>query len=169
MGSPNSSSAGQGPPRVRSIRSHLIVRLAVPIGCLVLLCALAIGAALGGALNLVNWADSGSAHQRALVEAGALAGAALVVAVCTVLIIAAFARRLSGEVNGLTEAARKLADEQLPRAVRELHEGQLAPSGAPEARPWGIRPKTAEIAAAEEAITSIERPAIDAAAAHPRP
>src|SRR5712691_10177909 len=102
MGSP--SSAGQGPPRVRSIRSHLIVRLAVPIGCLVLLCALAIGAALGGALNWVNLAGSGSAHQRALVEA----------------------------------------------------------------RAWGIRPKTAEIAAAVEAIASIERTAIEAAAAEAR-
>ena len=168
MGSPSSSSAGQGPPRVRSIRSHLIVRLAVPIGCLVLLCALAIGAALGGALNWVNLAGSGSAHQRALVEAGALAGAALIVAVCTVLLIAAFTRRLSGEVNGLTEAARKLADEQLPQAVRELHQGQLPPSGAHEARSWGIRPKTAEIAAAVEAITSIERTAIEAAAAEAR-
>ena len=168
MGTPTSSSAGEGPPRVRSIRSHLIVRLAVPVGCLVVLCALAIGAALGGAMNSRSGAGSGAAGHRALVEAGVLAGVALVVAVCTVLLVAAFARRLSHEVQGLTEAARKLADEQLPRAVRELHSGQL-PAPGPEAdRPPGVRPKMAEVAAAVAAITSIERTAIEAAAAEAR-
>src|SRR5882724_3875661 len=153
MGTPTSSSAGEAPPRVRSIRSHLIARLAVPVGCLVVLCALAIGAALGGAMNSQSGAGSGSADHRALVEAGVLAGVALVVAICTVLLVAAFARRLSHEVQGLTEAARKLADEQLPRVVRELHSGQL-PTPETE-RSWGVRPKTAEVAAAVGAITSI--------------
>ena len=168
MGTPSSSSAGEGPPRVRSIRSHLIARLAVPVGCLVVLCALTIGAAIAGAMNSPSGAGSGSAHQRTLVEAGVLAGVALVIAVGTVLLVAAFARRLSHEVQGLTEAARKLADEQLPRAVRELHNGQLPAPEPDAARSWGVRPKTAEIAAAVEAITSIERTAIEAAAAEAR-
>jgi hypothetical protein len=80
MGTPSSSSAGEGPPRVRTIRSHLIARLAVPVGGLAVLCALAIGAALGAAMNSPSGAGSGSAHQRALVEAGTLAGVALLVA-----------------------------------------------------------------------------------------
>jgi signal transduction histidine kinase len=168
MGTPTSSSAGEGPPRVRSIRSHLIARLAVPVGCLVVLCALAIGAALGGAMNSQSGAGSGSAGHRALVEAGVLAGVALVVVICTVLLVAAFARRLSHEVQGLTEAARKLADEQLPRAVRELHSGQLPTPETETERSWGVRPKTAEVAAAVGAITSIERTAIEAAAAEAR-
>jgi signal transduction histidine kinase len=142
----------------------------VPVGCLVVLCALAIGAALAGAMSSPSGTGSGSAHQRALLEAGILAGVALVVAVITILLVAAFARRLSHDVQGLTEAARKLADEQLPRAVRELHTGQLPASepGAEPARSWGVRPKTAEIAAAVGAITSIERTAIEAAAAEAR-
>jgi signal transduction histidine kinase len=168
MGTPSSSSAGQGPPRVRSIRSHLIARLAVPVGCLVVLCALAIGAVLAGAMNSPAGAGLGLAHQRPLAEAGVLAGAALVVAVCTVLLVAAFVRRLAREVQGLTEAAHKLADEQLPRAVRELHNGQLPASEPEAARPLGVRPKTAEIASAVAAITSIERTAIEAAAAEAR-
>src|SRR5215470_5340333 len=142
MGTPSSSSAGEGPPRVRSIRSHLIARLAVPVGCLVVLCAVAIGAALAGAMNSPSGTGSGSAHQRMLTEAGILAGVALVVAVVTVLLVAAFARRLSHEVQGLTEAARQLADEQLPRAVRELHSGQLPTAEPGAARSWGVRPKT---------------------------
>jgi signal transduction histidine kinase len=166
MGTPSSSSAGEGPPRVRSIRSHLIARLAVPVGGLVVLCALAIGAALSEAMNSPSGTGSGSAHPRALVEAGILAGAALVLAVCTVLLVAAFARRLSHDVQGLTEAARKLADEQLPRAVRELRSGQLPEPGT--AQSLGTRPKTAEIAAAVGAITNIERTAIEAAAAEAR-
>jgi signal transduction histidine kinase len=142
------------------------VRLAVPVGALVVLCALAIAAALDGAASSPSGAAPGSAHQRLLVEAGALGGAALLVAVCTVLLVAAFTRRLSREVHGLTEAARKLADEQLPRAVRGLRDGQLP---EPEAeRSLGVRPKTAEISSAVAAITSIERTAIEAAAAEAR-
>src|ERR1051326_6391176 len=108
MGTPSSSSAGEGPPRVRTIRSHLITRLAVPVSGL-----LGVGAAIGAATNAPSGAGSGSAHQRALVEAGILAAAALLAAVCTVLLVAGFARRLSNEVQRLTEVARKLADEQL--------------------------------------------------------
>ena len=57
MGTPSSSSAGEGPPRVRSIRSHLTARLAVPVGALVVLCALAIAAALDGAASSPSGVD----------------------------------------------------------------------------------------------------------------
>jgi signal transduction histidine kinase len=168
MGTPSSSSAGQGPPRARSIRSQLITRLVLPVGCLVILCALAIGAALGGALNALPWAGPRLGHDSALAEAGVLAGAALVAAVCTVWLVAGFASRLARDARGLTDAARRLASEELPRAVRELHEGQLPASGPRAARSWAIRPQTAEIAAALAAMSSIERTAIDAAAAEAR-
>jgi signal transduction histidine kinase len=144
------------------------VRLAVPVGCLVVLCGLAVAAALTGALNSVTPDGSGSAHQRALVEAGVLTGAALVIAAGTVLLAAGFARRLAREVRGLTETARKLADEQLPRAVRELHDGQLTVTGPETVQPPGVQPATAEVAAAVSAITSIERTAIEAAVAEAR-
>src|ERR1700745_2750870 len=104
MGTPSSSSAGEGPPRVRSIRSHLTARLAVPVGALIVLFALAIAAALEGGVSSSSGPGSGSAHQRPLLEAGVLGGAALLIAICTVLVVAAFARRLSREVHGLTEA-----------------------------------------------------------------
>jgi signal transduction histidine kinase len=176
MGVPSSSSAGQGPPRVRSIRSHLAARLAIPVVCLVALCGLAIGVAFGGPLAPLRFMGSGSPQQHALAEAGALAGATLVVAVLTVVLVAAYARRLSREISDLTEAARNLATEQLPRVVRELRQAP-ADSGASAAQTrraleaqWlaARATRTAEIAAAVNAITSIERAAVDAATAEAR-
>jgi signal transduction histidine kinase len=179
MGVPSSSSAGQGPPRARSIRSHMAARLAMPVVCLVALCGLAIGVAFGGPLGPLRFMGSGSAQQRALAEAGVLAGAALVVAVLAVVLVALYARRLSHEISDLTQAARTLANEQLPRIVRELREAPAA-SGAHATQAarrtmeaqWlaarAQRTKTAEIAAAVDAITSIERTALEAATAEAR-
>ena len=179
MGVPSSSSAGQGPPRARSIRTHMAARLALPVVCLVALCGLAIGVAFGGPLGPLHFMGSGSAQQRALAEAGALAGAALIVAVLTVVLVAAYARRLSHEISDLTQAARSLANEQLPRVVRELRENPATtgPQATQAARrtleaQWlaarAQHTKTAEIAAAAGAITSIERTAVEAAAAEAR-
>jgi signal transduction histidine kinase len=179
MGVPSSSSAGQGPPRARSIRSHMAARLALPVVCLVALCGLAIGVAFGGPLGPLRFMGSGSSQQRALSEAGALAGAALVIAVLTVGLVAVYARRLSHEISDLTQAARSLANEQLPRIVRELRDTPVA-SGAHASQAarrtleaqWlaarAQRTKTAEIAAAVGAITSIERTAVEAATAEAR-
>ncbi len=176
MGVPSSSSAGQGPPRARSIRTHMAARLALPVVCLVALCGLAIGVAFGGPLGPLRFIGSGSAQQRALAQAGALAGAALVVSILVVVLVAAYARRLSHEISDLTQAARVLANEQLPRVVRELRENPATPGAqadqaarrALEAQ-WlaarAQRTKTAEIAAAVGAITSIERTAVEAATA----
>jgi signal transduction histidine kinase len=177
MGIPSSSSAAQGPPRAQSIRTHMAARLAIPATCLVVLCGLALGVALGGPVGSVPWLSSGTPQQEALTEAAALAGAATLVAILTVLLVAAYARRLSHEISDLTQAARSLASEQLPRVIREMRERDPLPSGSQAARraleaDWqsvqAQHTKTAEIAAAAAAITSIERTAFEAAAAEAR-
>jgi len=174
--SPSPSSAAQGPPRARSIRNHVAARLAIPATVLVVLCGLALGVALGGPIGSVPWLRSGTPQQQALAEAAALAGAAALVAILTVLLAAAYARRLSHEISDLTQAALSLAGEQLPRVIRSLREDE--PASAPhaaqatrralEAEWLGARAqftKTAEIAAAAAAISAIERTAFEAAAA----
>jgi signal transduction histidine kinase len=180
MSIPSASSAAQGPPRVRSIRIHMALRLAIPALVLVVLCVLALAVALGGPIGKAPWMTSGTPQQQALAEAAALAAAATVVAIITVLLVAAYARRLSHEISDLTQAARDLANEQLPRVIRELHESPPATLGAGgtqaarrtlesawlAAQPQ--RSRTAEIAAAVGAITSIEQTAFDAAAAEVR-
>src|SRR5579862_4100326 len=99
--SPSPSSAAQGPPRARPIRSHMAIRLAIPATCLVVLCGLALGVALAGPVGSVPWLRSSTPQQQALVEAAALAGAATLVALLTVLLVAAYARRLSHEISDL--------------------------------------------------------------------
>jgi signal transduction histidine kinase len=180
MSIPSASSAAQGPPRVRPIRNHMALRLAIPALALVVLCVLALVVAVGGPLGKAPWLTSGTPQQQALAEAAGLAAAATIVAIITVLLVAAYARRLSHEISDLTQAARALANEQLPRVIRELHESPPTASGAHatatarrtlESQWQAAQPqhtRTAEIAAAVGAITSIERTAFDAAAAEVR-
>jgi signal transduction histidine kinase len=158
----------------------MALRLAIPALVLVALCVLALAVAVGGPVGKAPWLSSGTPQQQALAEAAGLAAAATIVAIATVLLVAAYARRLSHEISDLTKAARSLADEQLPRVIKELHEAPPATSGAHvtqaarrrlESQWLAARPqrtKTAEIAAAVDAITSIERTAFDAAAAEVR-
>jgi len=180
MSIPSASSAAQGPPRVRPIRNHMALRLAIPALVLVVLCVLALAVAVGGPIGKAPWLTSGTPQQEALAEAAALAAAATIVAILTVLLVAGYARRLSHEISDLTQAARTLANEQLPRVIKELHETAPTASGAHvtaaarrtlESQWLAAQPqrtKTAEIAAAAGAITSIERTAFDAAAAEVR-
>jgi signal transduction histidine kinase len=155
----------------------MAARLAVPTVCLVLLCAVAIGVALAGPLGPANWFGNGSPQRQALLQEAALAGAAVVVAILTILLVASYARRLAREIFGLAVTAQSLADEQLPQVVAELREmsgqpgagrrpGPATPPGRPKRGVASTR--TAEIAAALTAIDSIERTAIDAATAEAR-
>jgi signal transduction histidine kinase len=151
-------------------------RLAIPATVLVVLCALALGVALAGPVGSVSWLSSGTPQQQALAEAAALAGAATLVAILTIVLVAAYARRLSHEISDLTHAALSLASEELPRVIGSLREGEPSASepaaqaarSALEAEWLGARAqltKTAEIAAAVAAISEIERTAFEAATA----
>jgi signal transduction histidine kinase len=154
--------------------------LAIPALVLVVLCVLALAVAVGGPIGKAPWLASGTPQQEALAEAAALAAAATIAAIVTVLLVAAYARRLSHEISDLTQAARTLANDQLPRVIKEMHENASAASGARataaarrtlESQWLAAQPqrtRTAEIAAAAGAITSIERTAFDAAAAEAR-
>ncbi|HUN32486.1 MAG TPA: ATP-binding protein [Trebonia sp.] len=158
----------------------MALRLAIPALVLMMLCVLAVAVAVAGPIGKAPWLTSGTPAQEALAEAAALAAGAAIVAIITVLLVAGYARRLSHEISDLTQAAKTLANEQLPRVIRELHENAPTASGAHvtaaarrtlesqwlAAQPQGTG--TAEIAAAARAITSIERTAFDAAAAEVR-
>jgi hypothetical protein len=157
----------------------LVASLAVPVACLVALCGLSITVAFTGPLGPHGLLGSGSNQRHALVEAGGLAGATLVVAVITVMLVARYARRLSRELSGLTEEARNLANELLPRVVRELRENStVSVAQASEAArrtldaewlaPRQRHTRTTEIATAVTAITGIERTAVEAAIAEAR-
>jgi signal transduction histidine kinase len=158
----------------------MALRLAIPALLLVVLCVLALVVAVSGPVGKAPWMTSGTPQQQALAEAAGLAAAATFVAIITVLLVAAYARRLSHEISDLTQAARTLANDQLPRVIKELHENPLTTSGTHatqsarrrlESQWLAAQPqhtKTAEIAAAVGAITSIERTAFNAAAAEVR-
>jgi signal transduction histidine kinase len=180
MATPSSSSAGQGPPRTRSIRLHMTARLAVPATALVVLCVETVMVALNGPLAMPALRGGVvTPQQRSLDEAAALAGVATLVAVGTFALAVGYSRRLSREIADLTQAARNLATEQLPRVIQDLREG--APASGPHATQAARRTldaewmagrlrktKTTEIVAAAQAITGIERTAFEAAAAEAR-
>jgi signal transduction histidine kinase len=155
----------------------MALRLAIPALVVVVLCVLALAVAVGGPIGKAPWLTSGTPQQQALAEAAALAAAATIVAITTLLLVAAYARRLSHEISDLTQAARTLANEQLPRVIKELRDSPPSASATQAGRPalesqWlaavSQRTSTAEIAAAAGAITSIERTAFEAAAAEAR-
>jgi signal transduction histidine kinase len=90
-------------------------------------------------------------------------GAGLVVVLGAVILMGAFARRLSREVSGLGVTARHFADELLPQVAEQLRTGeQVAGKAAISQRPDA---RITEIAAAAMAIASMQRAAVTAATA----
>lgn len=97
-------------------RFRFVVRLVIPVSCLVLVWAAVAGAVLSGALNGVHWIGSGSPGHRAAVQSALVAAAGLVVVLATITLAALFARRVTHHVAALAGLARGLADEQLRTA-----------------------------------------------------
>jgi signal transduction histidine kinase len=154
-----SSSASPERPRAagRSIGSTFRAIVVVPALCLVLLWGMAVTVTLGTALS--DHGDSSRTHS-SLVTAALAVGAGLVVVLATVLLLGAFARRLSRDIAGLAGTARQLAEEQ-PQAVERLRGGEQVSQAARTS--WPSHALPAEIADAAGAIAGLQQTAVTAA------
>jgi signal transduction histidine kinase len=159
----------QAVPRTanHSIYFYFFARLIVPLTCLALLWGLVAAAILTGYPHGWHWLTLMRSGRHALGGAAVIGGTGIAVVLAAVVLMGMFARRLTREVDGLAMTARRLADEQLPRAVTALRDGQQFADNAATA-PWPQgRPRTSvsQIAAAADAIASMHRSAAAAAAA----
>jgi signal transduction histidine kinase len=93
-------------------------------------------------------------------------GIGLVIVIVAVTMMGFFARRLARDVTGLEATARHLADEEMPALIERLRAGEQ--DAAPTETAPNLRTKTAEIARAEAAITSLQHTAAVAAAGEAR-
>jgi signal transduction histidine kinase len=162
MGVP--SSAGRRPPRgaAHSIGFYLLTRVTVPVLVLVLAWGALAALVLTGRLRGVM----GSPGRRALTEAAVLAGAGLFVALITVVLIWAFARRLAREADRLSSVARFLADEQLPGTVDRLRQGSDTRAAQLPVPPPATR--VTEFAEVGAALDRIQATALNAATSEAR-
>ena len=156
------SSQGTERPRGtrRSIWRTFAVMVGVPIAGLVVLWGLVLGGVIGGA---VDGPDTPQHDHMVVVEFVVVVGIGLVIVFAGVTMMGLFARRLARDVSGLEATAHHLADEEMPALIERLRQGEpeAIPAGAAVPRP---PTKTAEIAEAEAAITSLQRTAAAAAA-----
>jgi signal transduction histidine kinase len=148
----------------RSIWRTFAVMVGVPVAGLVVLWGLVLGGVIGGA---VGGPDTPRHDHMVVVEFVVVIGIGLVIVIAGVTMMGLFARRLARDVSGLEATAQHLADEEMPALIERLRQGE------PEAIPAGaaapeLRTKTAEIAEAEAAITSLQRTAAEAAAGEAR-
>ncbi|HEY7361687.1 MAG TPA: ATP-binding protein [Streptosporangiaceae bacterium] len=148
----------------RSIWRTFAVMVGVPVAGLVVLWGLVLGGVIGGA---VDGPDTPRHDHMVVVEFVVVIAIGLVIVIAGVTMMGLFARRLARDVSGLEATAQHLADEEMPALIERLRQGE------PEAIPAGaaapqLRTKTAEIAEAEAAITSLQRTAAEAAAGEAR-
>ena len=162
-----SSSGGQARPRSgrRSVRFTFTSMVAVPTICMVVLWAVAVGLILASSLT---GHGAFSRNHRELVGIVLIVAAGLVVVIAALILTGSFARRLSRDITGLAVTARRLADEQLPALIERLRDGEQVEATEQADQDDGAAadpPKTTEIADAVEAIASLQRTAVAAAAA----
>jgi signal transduction histidine kinase len=148
----------------RSIWRTFAVMVGVPVAGLVVLWGLVLGGVIGGA---VGGPDTPEHDHMVVVEFVVVIGIGLVIVITGVTMMGLFARRLARDISGLEATAQHLADEEMPALIEQLRQG------GPEAIPAGaaapqLRTKTAEIAEAEAAITSLQRTAAAAAVGEAR-
>ena len=143
----------------RTIWSTFAAMVAVPVACLVVLWGLVLGLVIGGAMG---GPDTPHHDHEVVVDFVVVIGIGLVIIIVGVTMMGLFARRLARDVTGLEATARHLADEEMPALIERLRQGEQEAIPA-EAAPQ-LRTKTAEIARAEAAITSLQHTAAVAAA-----
>jgi signal transduction histidine kinase len=160
MGVPQSAGPQQPRRARRSIRFTFTARVAVPIACLVLLWAAAAGIMLGSALARRGpW----SPGHRELLDLTALVGAGLMIMLVSVVLMDAFARRVSRDVSELASTARQFAGEELPQLLEQLRSGDRALALAEVSFPRP-EPRSTEVAQAVGAVASLQGTAVAAAA-----
>jgi signal transduction histidine kinase len=103
---------------------------------------------------------------QALLEVSLALAAGLLAVILSVLLMVRFGRRISRELRGLQDAARDLAEDQLPRVVQRLSQGEDVDVTAEAAPIAGGR--ILETARVAEAFSSVQRTAVEAAAGQAR-
>ena len=147
----------------RTIWSTFAAMVAVPLACLVVLWGLVLGLVVGGAMG---GPDTPHHDHEVVVDFVVVIGIGLVIIIVGVTMMGLFARRLARDVTDLEATARHLADEEMPALIERLRRGEQEAIPA-EAAPR-LRTKTAEIAQAEAAITSLQHAAAVAATGEAR-
>src|SRR5262245_56113827 len=147
----------------RTIWSTFAAMVAVPVACLVVLWGLVLSGVIAGA---IGGPDNPHHDHEVVVDFVIVIGIGLVIVIVGVTMMGLFARRLARDVTGLEATAQRLADEEMPALIERLRAGEHDAAPA-EAAPK-LRTKTAEIARAEAAITSLQRTAAAAAAGEAR-
>jgi hypothetical protein len=155
------SSQGTERPRGtrRSIWRTFAAMVAVPVASLVVLWGLVLGGVIGGA---VSGPDNPHHDHMVVVDFVVVIGIGLLIIIAGVTMMGLFARRLARDVSDLEATAQHLADEEMPALVERLRQGEPEAIPTETAAPK-LRTKTAEIAEAEAAITSLQRTAAAAA------
>src|SRR5215831_14514806 len=147
----------------RTIWSTFAAMVAAPVVGLVVLWGLVLGAVIGGA---IRGPDTPQHDPQVLVEFVVVISIGLVIVIVGVTMMGLFARRLARDITDLEATARHLADEEMPALIERLRKGEqdaLPAEVTPE-----LRTKTAEIARAEAAITSLQHTAAAAAGGEAR-
>src|SRR5215467_5852360 len=147
----------------RTIWSTFSAMVAVPVACLVVLWGLVLGLVIGGA---IGGPDTPHHDHQVVVDFVVVIGLGLVIVIVGVTMMGLFARRLARDVTGLEATARHLADEEMPALIERLRKGEQ--DAVPAELVLELRTKTAEIARAEAAITSLQHTAAIAAAGEAR-
>jgi signal transduction histidine kinase len=147
----------------RSIWSTFSAMVVVPVACLVVLWGLVLALVIGGA---IGGPDTPHHDHEVVVDFVVVIGIGVVIVVVGATMMGLFARRLARDVTDLQATARHLADEEMPALIERLRQGDQGP--IPEPAPPRLRTKTAEIAQAEAAITSLQHTAAVAAAGEAR-
>jgi signal transduction histidine kinase len=156
-----SSSHGTARPRRtrRTIWFTFAAMVAGPVACLVVLWGLILGGVLGGAMA---GPDTPEHDRQVVVNFVVVIGIGLAIIVAGVALMGFFARRLARDITDLEATARYLADEEMPRLVERLRQGEQ--EVVPAEVTLQLRTKTAEVASAEAAIASLQHTAAAAAA-----
>ncbi|MBO0787612.1 MAG: sensor histidine kinase, partial [Actinobacteria bacterium] len=143
----------------RSIRFTFALMVGLPAGCLVVLWALALVGALSGKLP---WHSLLGDSQQDAVRLALLLGAGLAVVLLSAVLVAVFARRLTHDVSDLAAEARRLAEQEMPRLVERIRQGEQPLAG--EAAAPLPRTKVAEVGRVAAAIARLQQAAVAAAA-----
>jgi signal transduction histidine kinase len=147
----------------RTIWSTFSAMVAVPVACLVVLWGLVLALVIGGA---IGGPDTPHHDHEVVVDFVVVIGIGLVIVVVGATMMGLFARRLARDVTGLQATAQHLADEEMPALIERLRRGDQEPM--PEPALPRLHTKTAEIAQAEAAITSLQHTAAVAATGEAR-
>jgi signal transduction histidine kinase len=155
-----SSSHGTARPRRtrRTIWFTFAAMVAGPVACLVVLWGLILGGVLGGAMG---GPDTPEHDHQVVVNFVVVIGIGLAIIVAGVALMGFFARRVARDITDLEATARYLADEEMPRLVERLRQGEQGV--VPAEVTLQLRTKTAEVASAEAAIASLQHTAAAAA------